>query len=202
MIGGSHGPFCDDQGGSPSAIIAHALDDQHVPRLFDLLPGIRPHCNPAAGQRRASWRRRLRRVQASWRRCTYSRRGHHLRALRAFFRPFAFDEVVAPAIAKSSMFFPPLMAAVSQRGFNPRPAHVSTGFSGLRYLGATAPLAPPRPKADFPRAAPPWKRPSFESSDTIAGMRCHLDARGLPDRQVWSGGGPIAARPDRPRQAL
>jgi hypothetical protein len=47
MIGGSHGPFCDDQGGPPSAVIAHALDDQHGPRIFDLLPGIRPHCNPA-----------------------------------------------------------------------------------------------------------------------------------------------------------
>jgi hypothetical protein len=72
-----------------------------------------------------------------------------LRALRAFLRPFALDEVVTPAIAKSSMFFPDLMAAVSQRGFKPRPAHVSAGFSGLRYLGATEPLAPPRPNASY-----------------------------------------------------
>jgi hypothetical protein len=92
-------------------------------------------------------------------------RGNHLRALRAFLRPFAFGEGLAPAIRKSSGFFPVLIAAVSHRGFNPRPAHVSLGFSGLRYLGATEPRAPPRP-ADFARPAPPWKRVSFESSDS------------------------------------
>jgi hypothetical protein len=46
-----------------------------------------------------------------------------------------------PSTANSSIFFPRLMAAVSHRGFNPRPAQVSEGFSELRYLGATAPLA-------------------------------------------------------------
>jgi hypothetical protein len=64
---------------------------------------------------------------------------YHLRALRAFLRPFAFDDGVAPAIRKSSCFFPALIAAANHFGFNPRPAQVSAGFSGLRYLGATTP---------------------------------------------------------------
>src|ERR1700693_4138151 len=58
-------------------------------------------------------------------------------ALRIFMPPFAFD-AAAPAIRKSSGFLPDLIAAASHRGFNPRPAQVSPGFSGLRYLGATA----------------------------------------------------------------
>jgi hypothetical protein len=71
---------------------------------------------------------------------------HHLRALRAFFRPFAFAELDAPAIKKSSCFFPDLIAVVNHRGFNPRPAQVSLAFFGLRYLGATDdPFTPPRP---------------------------------------------------------
>src|ERR1700674_5300062 len=94
--------------------------------------------------------------------------GNHLRALRAFLRPFAFGEDLAPAIRKSSGFFPVLIAAVSHRGFSPRPAQVSLGFSGLRYLSATDPRAPPRPKADFARPAPPWNRVSFESSVSSA----------------------------------
>jgi hypothetical protein len=53
---------------------------------------------------------------------------NHWRALRAFLRPFAFGECVAPAIRKSSIFFPVLIAAANHRGFNPRPAHVSLGF--------------------------------------------------------------------------
>jgi hypothetical protein len=53
---------------------------------------------------------------------------NHLRALRAFLRPFDFGEGVAPAIRKSSIFFPVLIAATNHRGFNPRPAHVSLGF--------------------------------------------------------------------------
>jgi hypothetical protein len=104
---------------------------------------------------------------------THSSRRSHLRALRAFLRPLPFDEGVTAAIEKSSIFFPPLMAAVSHRGFNPRPAHVSAGFSGLRYLGATDPLGPPRPNADFARPAPPWKRSSFESSASRA-WRCSV----------------------------
>src|SRR5215472_18518631 len=39
------------------------------------------------------------------------------------------------SIKKSSSFFPPLIAATSQRGFAPRPAHVSR--DGPRYLGVT-----------------------------------------------------------------
>jgi hypothetical protein len=46
---------------------------------------------------------------------------------------------------KSSSFLPDFSAATSHRGFSPRPAQVSVGFSGLRYFGATAPRGPPRP---------------------------------------------------------
>ena len=55
-------------------------------------------------------------------------------AVRKFFdcytngRPEDFGECVAPAIRKSSIFFPVLIAAANHRGFNPRPAHVSPGF--------------------------------------------------------------------------
>jgi hypothetical protein len=56
------------------------------------------------------------------------RNTNHLRALRAFLRPFAFGEGVAPAIRKSSIFLPVLIAAANHRGFNPRPAQVSLGF--------------------------------------------------------------------------
>jgi hypothetical protein len=87
---------------------------------------------------------------------------NHLRALPARFRPFAFSDGVDPGIRKSWIFFPARIAADNHRGFNPRPAHVSLGFSGLRYLGATV-----RPKADFDLAAPPWNRDSFESSVSI-----------------------------------
>src|SRR5262249_44335313 len=73
----------------------------------------------------------------------------HLR----FFRPFP----AALSIKNSSIFFPRLIAATSQRGFAPRPAQVSP--DGLRYLGATfvpfnvlpprTPLAPPAPSILF-----------------------------------------------------
>src|SRR5262249_46795578 len=50
------------------------------------------------------------------------------------------------SIRKSSSFFPPLIAATSQRGLAPRPAQVSP--EGLRYLGRTflpfKTLPPPR----------------------------------------------------------
>ena len=44
-----------------------------------------------------------------------------------------------PTMAKSSRLLPPFIAAVSHRGLRPRPAQVSFGLSGLRYLGATTP---------------------------------------------------------------
>jgi hypothetical protein len=53
--------------------------------------------------------------------------------------------VAGVAMLKSSSFLPDFSAAASHRGFSPRPAQVSVGFSGLRYFGATAPRAPPRP---------------------------------------------------------
>src|SRR5262249_11661138 len=82
----------------------------------------------------------------------------YLAALRGFLRPFGFDfgESAIPAIRKSSIFFPDLIAAVSQRGFNPRPAQVSAGFSGLRYLVATA-LPATRPRSGLEPLPPPLK---------------------------------------------
>jgi hypothetical protein len=62
-------------------------------------------------------------------------------ALRAFL-PFTDAFAPAPSIAKSSIFLPSLMAAASQRSFNPRPAQVSEGLSGLRYFALGAALLP------------------------------------------------------------
>jgi hypothetical protein len=72
--------------------------------------------------------------------------------------------------------------AITTRGLRPRPAHVSDGLSGLRYLGATEPRAPPRPT--FARRGPPEKPPSFKSSDSTA-RRCSVtfDARAA---STWS----------------
>src|SRR6516164_3316233 len=83
------------------------------------------------------------------------------RFLRGFLASFPL-----PEIAKSSSFFPDLIAAASQRGFRPRPAHVSEGFSGLRNFGATFPLTP-RP-TDFERVPPDSKRLNFASSISSA----------------------------------
>src|SRR5262245_48356080 len=59
-----------------------------------------------------------------------------------FLRPFRADL----SIRKSSSFFPPLIAATSQRGLAPRPAQVSP--EGLRYFSGTFlpfnALLPPR----------------------------------------------------------
>ena len=67
-----------------------------------------------------------------------------LRAPRAFLGVLFTDAFAEAAMAKCSSFLPDLSAAVSQRGFSPRPAHVSLGFSGLRYFGGTGPRAPMR----------------------------------------------------------
>jgi hypothetical protein len=99
------------------------------------------------------------------------RNGYHFRGLRAFLRPFAFDDGLAPAIRKASCFLPALIAAVNHRGFKPRPAQVSAGLSGLRYFAATLPRGP-HPKATFERA-PPWKRVSFESPVSSI-LRCSI----------------------------
>ena len=58
-------------------------------------------------------------------------------ALRGFLPPFAFD-ATAPAIRKSSAFLPDLIAAASQRGFNPRPAQVSGTEDDLVAAGCQA----------------------------------------------------------------
>src|SRR5262249_46985824 len=59
------------------------------------------------------------------------------------------------SIKKSSSFFPPLIAATSQRGFAPRPAQVSP--DGPRYFGGTFlpfnTLPPPRTTLVTPKAA-------------------------------------------------
>src|SRR5262250_1855704 len=76
---------------------------------------------------------------------------HYLRlALTFFLADLAAPSLPDPPMIKSSSFLPDLSAAASHRGFSPRPAHVSMGFSGLRYFGATFPLAP-RPTAPFAR---------------------------------------------------
>src|SRR5262245_51141895 len=74
----------------------------------------------------------------------------HLFDLR-FFRPFRADL----SIRKTSSFFPPLIAAASQRGFAPRPAQVSP--DGPRYFGGTflpfKTLVPPRITLRLPTKA-------------------------------------------------
>src|SRR5271169_6725813 len=93
------------------------------------------------------------------RQCNNRRYDHHFfatRFLRGFLASFPL-----PEMAKSSSFFPDLIAAASQRGFSPRPAQVSAGFSGLRNFGATFPLTP-RPM-DFERVPPDSNRVSFAS---------------------------------------
>src|SRR5262249_19244214 len=78
-----------------------------------------------------------------------------------FLRPFRVDL----SIRKSSSFFPPLIAATSQRGFAPRPAQVSP--EGPRYFGGT--FVPfnvlPRPRAILaPPNVPPIVSNCFSSS--------------------------------------
>src|ERR1700730_13680280 len=104
------------------------------------------------------------------RRIGAGRRQDYFRGLRALLRPFVFDDG-APAIRKSSIFLPDLIAAANHRGFKPRPAQVSAGLSGLRYFAATLPRAP-HPKAAF-EPAPPWTRVSFESPVSSI-LRCSI----------------------------
>jgi hypothetical protein len=85
-----------------------------------------------------------------------------LRTCRVFFGCLAGDAPLAPPMAKSSSFLPPFKAAVSQRGRRPRPAQVSVGLAGLRYLGATRPNRPP----GRPRRPPPPYPSSLDSSDS------------------------------------
>jgi hypothetical protein len=66
-----------------------------------------------------------------------------LRTFGVFLIGLAADAfATAPGIKKFSSFLPDLMAAASHLGLRPRPAQVSAGFSGLRYLGATEPIRP------------------------------------------------------------
>jgi hypothetical protein len=80
-----------------------------------------------------------------------------------FFRAFLGARAFLPgaAMLKSSSFLPEFSAAASHRGFSPRPAHVSAGFAGLRYFGATGPRVPPR--IPFKRNPLVVRRDSFVS---------------------------------------
>src|ERR1700739_2873261 len=90
----------------------------------------------------------------------------HLRlAARGFLLTGFADSLTGPPMTKSSSFLPDLRAAASQRGFRPRPAQVSAGFSGLRYFGATLPRTP-RPKEALVLPAPTPTRCSLASSDS------------------------------------
>jgi hypothetical protein len=109
-----------------------------------------------------------------------------LRTFRVFL-VLAAEALSAPGIKKSSCFLPPLIAAVSQRGLRPRPAQVSAGFSGLRYLGATGPnRRQPRPQEGGRRARgrAAKRQPSRKGGDH--GRRYHHHDRrrhreGFPD---------------------
>src|SRR5260370_7331030 len=87
-----------------------------------------------------------------------------------YFRPAFFGAAwplfTGAVILKSSSFLPVFSAAASHRGFSPRPAHVSSKLSGLRYFGATAPRRPPR--TPFPRDPPPPRRSNLLSCPSTA----------------------------------
>jgi hypothetical protein len=100
-------------------------------------------------------------VERDWPNSEFFRSGQ-CQVLR-FFRAFLATVFAVAAIAKSSNLLPPFIAATSHLGRRPRPAQVSAGFSGLRYLGATAPLGPPRPAAR-PRRPPSAYPANFDSS--------------------------------------
>src|SRR5215470_3825834 len=87
---------------------------------------------------------------------------HLFLALRAFLGPFFVACFTVWAMLKCSSFLPALSAAASQSGFSPRPAQVSTGFSRLRYLGATGPRAP-----DFPPL-------EIDSRDSLSSLVCRV----------------------------
>src|SRR5438034_1080216 len=80
---------------------------------------------------------------------------------RPFFGAAGRPLFTGAVILKCSSFLPVFSAAASHRGFSPRPAHVSAGFSGLRYFGATGPRAPPRPP--LPRDPPAATRSNLLS---------------------------------------
>src|SRR5262249_60617493 len=78
-----------------------------------------------------------------------------------FFRPFRADL----SIKKSSSFLPRLIAAISQRGFAPRPAQVSP--DGPRYFGGTFfpfKTLPPARTTLAPPNVPPIVSNCFSSS--------------------------------------
>jgi hypothetical protein len=125
---------------------------------------------------------------------------------------FAF--LAALSIAKYSRFLPFLISAAIQRGIAPRPAQVSDGFFGFRYLGATfrpfvlltrLPVVPDHvlsPKAArsffnwaafLERALPILSR-SFNSASTDIDARLAFAMGFLPEMKVrhislrkWSG---------------
>src|SRR5260370_23938967 len=112
---------------------------------------------------RLGWRPSQRALFVNGSGCGNRQGANYLR--RATFRDLVAAAFSVPAMLKSSSFLPDFIAADNHRGLSPRPAQVSLGFSGLRYFGATFPLAP-RAKADFPREPPASKRVSLASSDS------------------------------------
>src|SRR5262249_46646416 len=84
--------------------------------------------------------------------------------LRTFLGVFFVACFAVCAMLKCSSFLPPLIAATSQRGFSPRPAQVSLGFSGLRYFGATGPRTPSPLERD-------WE---VENRESLARVACKV----------------------------
>src|SRR5262249_41283005 len=95
-----------------------------------------------------------------------------------FLRPLRADL----SIKKSSSFFPPFIAATSQRGLAPRPAQVSP--EGLRYLGGTFlpfnALLPPRTILAPPATAP------ILSNSSISLARCSTGISSTRSRRSMS----------------
>jgi hypothetical protein len=96
--------------------------------------------------------------------------------LRVFFGTWTF--VPRAAMLKCSSFLPDFSAAASHRGFSPRPAHVSAGFAGLRYFGATGPRTPPpferNPFVERRSNLPSWPRTARRASITLELMTASI----------------------------
>jgi hypothetical protein len=76
-----------------------------------------------------------------------------LSRLAGCFAPICFIDAAAPAMRKSSAFLPDLIAAVSQRGFNPRPAQVVDEAKPLRRWAEIFELKRLKPQSNGTRAA-------------------------------------------------
>jgi two-component system, NarL family, nitrate/nitrite response regulator NarL len=81
-------------------------------------------------------------------------------------------------IVKSSIRFPELNCATSQRGCLPRPAQVSDGFSGLQYFGGTGGYGRRRDTRIFKsiRVSPNTKVVAFTAASGVEAAIRALDA--------------------------